>query len=76
MSDIIRNMSDIFFSSSRKDETICTKAKKLHTAKRRANCFNPNRSLGFVKLLAYAWQTALRTTEGVARYGEAGRKDR
>ncbi len=38
--------------------------------------FNPNRSLGFVKLCAYAWQIALRPTEGVAGYCEAMRKDR
>jgi len=38
--------------------------------------FNPNRSLGFVELRAYAWQIALRPAEGVAGYGEAGRKDR
>ena len=36
----------------------------------------PNRSSGFVELRAYAWQTALRPAEGVAGYGEAGRKDR
>jgi hypothetical protein len=37
---------------------------------------NPIRSLGFVKLRAYAWQIALRPAEGVAGYGEVGREDR
>jgi len=37
---------------------------------------NPNRSSGFVKLRAYAWQIALRPAEGVAGYGKAGREDR
>ena len=36
----------------------------------------PNRSSGFVELRAYARQTALRPAEGIACYGEAGRKDR
>ena len=42
----------------------------------KACSLNPNRSLGFVKLRAYAWQIALRPAEGVAGYGEAGREDR
>ena len=37
---------------------------------------NLNRSLGFVKLRAYAWQIALRPAEGVAGYGEVGWEDR
>ena len=38
--------------------------------------FNPNRSLGFVKLRAYARQIVLRSAEGVVSYGKAGREDR
>ena len=37
---------------------------------------NPKRSLGFVKLRAYAWQIALRPAEGVAGYDEAAREGR
>ena len=42
----------------------------------KACSLNPNRSLGFVKLRAYARQIALRPAEGIAGYGKAGRKDR
>ena len=37
---------------------------------------NPKRSLGFVKLRAFAWQIALHTAEGVAGYDEAAREGR
>ena len=42
----------------------------------RAAPLTQNRSSGFVKLRAYAWQIALRPAEGVAGYGKAGREDR
>ena len=42
----------------------------------RATPLTQNRSSGFVKLRAYAWQIALRPAEGVAGYGKAGREDR
>ena len=42
----------------------------------RAAPLTQNRSSGFVKLRAYAWQIALRPAEGVVGYGEAERKDR
>ena len=46
------------------------------TARKGLSPYNPNRSLGFVKLRAYARHIALRPAEGVAGYGEAGREDR
>ena len=42
----------------------------------KACSLNPNRSLGFVKLRAYARQITLRPAEGVAGYGETGHAKR
>ena len=42
----------------------------------KACSLNPKRSLGFLKLRAYAWQITLRPAEGVAGYGETGHAKR
>ena len=68
------NMSDLFLPAWNPGVLQCFRGAVLFVCIARS--FNTNRSLGFVKLRAYAWQIALRPAEGVAGYGEAGRKDR